>query len=52
MPTTARAPVLLETEGPLVEAATAAMEDIWRRPVKVREGGSIAPHRIGGRPRV
>ncbi len=35
------APVLLETEGPVVEAAMAAMEDVWRRPVKVREGGSI-----------
>ncbi len=35
------APVLLETEGPLVEAALASMEDVWRRPVKVREGGSI-----------
>ena len=35
------APVLLETEGPLVEAAMASMEDVWQRPVKVREGGSI-----------
>ncbi len=34
-------PVLIETEGPLVEAALAAMEDIWRKPVRVREGGSI-----------
>ncbi len=34
-------PVLLETEGPLVEAAMAAMEDVWQRPVRVREGGSI-----------
>ena len=34
-------PVLVETEGPVVEAAMAAMADIWRRPVKVREGGSI-----------
>lgn len=34
-------PVLLETEGPIVEAASAAMEDIWQRPVRVREGGSI-----------
>ena len=34
-------PVLLETEGPIVEAAMAAMEDEWKRPVKVREGGSI-----------
>ncbi len=34
-------PVLVETEGPVVEAAMAAMADVWRRPVKVREGGSI-----------
>lgn len=34
-------PVLLETEGPIVEAALAAMEDEWKRPVRVREGGSI-----------
>ncbi|MEM1177648.1 MAG: dipeptidase [Acidobacteriota bacterium] len=35
-------PVLLATEGPIVEAALAAAEDVWnRRPVKVREGGSI-----------
>ena len=34
-------PVLVETEGAVVEAAMAAMEDVWRRPVKVREGGSI-----------
>ncbi len=34
-------PVLVETEGPLVEAAMSAMADIWQRPVKVREGGSI-----------
>ncbi|HEX9735257.1 MAG TPA: dipeptidase [Thermoanaerobaculia bacterium] len=34
-------PVLLETEGPLVEAALAAMGDVWQRPVRVREGGSI-----------
>lgn len=33
--------VLIETDGPIVEAALAAMEDIWRRPVRVREGGSI-----------
>ncbi|MEO1367053.1 MAG: M20/M25/M40 family metallo-hydrolase [Acidobacteriota bacterium] len=35
-------PVLLATEGPIVEAALAAAEDVWdKRPVKVREGGSI-----------
>ena len=34
-------PVLLETEGPIVEAALSAMEDVWQRPVRVREGGSI-----------
>ncbi len=34
-------PVLLETSGPVVEAALAGMEDVWRRPVRVREGGSI-----------
>ena len=34
-------PVLIETSGPLVEAAMGAMEDVWRRPVRVREGGSI-----------
>ena len=35
-------PVLVETEGPLVEAAMAAMEDVWGAyPVRVREGGSI-----------
>lgn len=34
-------PVLLETEGPIVEAAMEAMSDEWQRPVRVREGGSI-----------
>lgn len=34
-------PVLIETSGPLVEAALAAMADIWQPPVRVREGGSI-----------
>lgn len=34
-------PVLVETDGPLVDAALAAMEDVWKRPVRVREGGSI-----------
>ncbi len=32
----------VSTEGPYVEAAMAAMEDVWgKRPVRVREGGSI-----------
>ncbi len=35
------AAVLLETEGPIVDAAMSAMEDVWKRPVRVREGGSI-----------
>lgn len=35
------APVLVETEGAVVEAALAAMADVWQQPVKVREGGSI-----------
>ncbi len=35
------APVLLETKGPIVEAAMAGMADVWQRPVRVREGGSI-----------
>ncbi len=34
-------PVLISTEGAIVEAALAAMEDVWKRPVRVREGGSI-----------
>ena len=34
-------PVLLDTSGPLVEAALSGMEDVWQRPVRVREGGSI-----------
>lgn len=35
-------PVLVELDGPLVDAAMAAMEDVWgAAPVKVREGGSI-----------
>jgi acetylornithine deacetylase/succinyl-diaminopimelate desuccinylase-like protein len=34
-------PVLVATEGPIVEAAVAAMADVWQRPVRVREGGSI-----------
>jgi acetylornithine deacetylase/succinyl-diaminopimelate desuccinylase-like protein len=33
---------LLATEGPAVEAAMAAMEEVWgRRPLRIREGGSI-----------
>ena len=35
------APVLLEAEGPIVDAALAGMSDVWQRPVRVREGGSI-----------
>ncbi len=32
----------VSTEGPFVEAALSAMEDVWgKRPVRVREGGSI-----------
>jgi len=34
-------PVLLEITGALAEAAMAAMEEVWQRPVRVREGGSI-----------
>lgn len=34
-------PVLLETEGPIVEAAMEALSEEWQRPVRVREGGSI-----------
>ncbi len=35
-------PVLIDTSGPLVEAALQAMEEVWgKRPVRVREGGSI-----------
>jgi acetylornithine deacetylase/succinyl-diaminopimelate desuccinylase-like protein len=35
-------PVLLETEGALVDAALEAMSETWgRRPVRIREGGSI-----------
>lgn len=34
--------VLIDVEGPMVEAATQALEEVWgRAPVKVREGGSI-----------
>ena len=35
------APVLVSTEGPIVEAALGALEDVWQKPVRVREGGSI-----------
>ncbi|HRC87117.1 MAG TPA: M20/M25/M40 family metallo-hydrolase, partial [Thermoanaerobaculia bacterium] len=35
-------PVLVATEGPLIDAAMKALEAVWgRRPVRVREGGSI-----------
>jgi acetylornithine deacetylase/succinyl-diaminopimelate desuccinylase-like protein len=35
-------PVLVEAEGALVDAALAAMTDVWgSRPVRIREGGSI-----------
>ncbi|MDX1643259.1 MAG: dipeptidase [Thermoanaerobaculia bacterium] len=35
-------PILIDTDGPMVEAAAAAQEDIWgAAPVYVREGGSI-----------
>ncbi len=34
-------PVLIQADGVLVEAALAAMADVWQRPVRVREGGSI-----------
>ncbi len=35
-------PVLVEIQGPLADAGMAAQEDVWgKRPVRVREGGSI-----------
>jgi acetylornithine deacetylase/succinyl-diaminopimelate desuccinylase-like protein len=35
-------PVVVEAEGPIVDAALDAMQDIWgARPVRIREGGSI-----------
>ena len=35
-------PVLLATEGPIVEASMAALADVWgKRPFRIREGGSI-----------
>jgi acetylornithine deacetylase/succinyl-diaminopimelate desuccinylase-like protein len=35
-------PVVVETEGPIVDAALEAMQEVWgARPVRVREGGSI-----------
>ena len=35
-------PILIDAKGPMIEAAIDAMEDVWgRRPVRVREGGSI-----------
>jgi acetylornithine deacetylase/succinyl-diaminopimelate desuccinylase-like protein len=35
-------PVVVEVQGPIVDAALDAMQDIWgARPVRIREGGSI-----------
>ncbi|HVT59975.1 MAG TPA: dipeptidase [Thermoanaerobaculia bacterium] len=35
-------PVMVESKGPLVDAAMAAMAEVWgARPVRIREGGSI-----------
>ncbi len=35
-------PVLLETKGQILDAAMAAMHDVWgNKPVRIREGGSI-----------
>jgi acetylornithine deacetylase/succinyl-diaminopimelate desuccinylase-like protein len=35
-------PVVIETQGPIVDAALEAMQEVWgARPVRVREGGSI-----------
>ena len=35
-------PVVVEAEGPIVDAAMDAMEEVWgARPVRIREGGSI-----------
>jgi acetylornithine deacetylase/succinyl-diaminopimelate desuccinylase-like protein len=35
-------PTLIDAQGPMIDAALGAMEDVWgRRPVRVREGGSI-----------
>jgi len=35
-------PVLIDTSGPIAEAAMEAQEDVWKkRPVRIREGGSI-----------
>ncbi len=35
-------PVVVEAQGPIVEAAMDAMEEVWgARPVRIREGGSI-----------
>jgi acetylornithine deacetylase/succinyl-diaminopimelate desuccinylase-like protein len=35
-------PVVIEVEGPIVDAALDAMQEIWgARPVRIREGGSI-----------
>jgi acetylornithine deacetylase/succinyl-diaminopimelate desuccinylase-like protein len=35
-------PVVVDAKGPIVDAAMAAMEEVWgARPVRIREGGSI-----------
>ncbi len=34
-------PVLIDSSGPIAEAALAAVGEIWKKPVRVREGGSI-----------
>ena len=35
-------PVVVEAQGPIVEAAMDAMQEVWgARPVRIREGGSI-----------
>ncbi len=35
-------PVVVEAQGPIVEAAMTAMQEVWgARPVRIREGGSI-----------
>ncbi len=33
--------MLIDSEGPIAEAALAAVGEVWKRPVRVREGGSI-----------
>ena len=35
-------PVVVEAQGPIIDAALTAMEETWgKRPVRIREGGSI-----------